>query len=86
MAGIFAWQRAVRDSASLGATAKLVGLTLSTWMDARGVCYPSEATIARAVGRSESTVRRALRELERAGFLVTRRRKNASNRYRGVKP
>src|SRR5438477_446063 len=40
-------------------------------MDNDGSCFPSEESIAKAIRRSRETVRRALRELEAAGFLVT---------------
>ncbi len=52
-----------------------------------GVCWPAVPTMARELRVSESTIRRALRELVREGFLVIEKRKRASgadssNRYR----
>lgn len=44
-------------------------------------CWPSRARIARDLGVSRETVRRRLRELEQAGYLVTRRRIGTSNAY-----
>ena len=51
-----------------------------------GVCWPAISTIARELKMSQSTIRRALRDLVREGFLVIegRQRENgtdSSNRY-----
>ena len=51
-----------------------------------GVCWPAIPTMARELKLSESTIRRALRDLVREGFLVIeeRQRENgadSSNRY-----
>lgn len=43
-----------------------------------GVCWPAVPTMARELRVSESTIRRALRELVREGFLVIEKRKRAS--------
>ena len=59
-----------------------------------GVCWPAIPTMARELKMSESTVRRALRDLVREGFLVIeeRQRENgadSSNLYSlciGLKP
>ena len=87
MKNIFAWQRAMRDSPELDATARLVGFVLATYMDKDGRCYPGQARLAEGIGRSVATVRRGLRTLEAAGFLVTQRGgRGTCNRYRGVIP
>ena len=39
-----------------------------------GECWPAIPTIARELKLSESTVRRALRDLRRAGYLTTEQR------------
>lgn len=39
-----------------------------------GSCFPSIPTIARHTGLSQSTVRRAIKDLTRAGFLVVKER------------
>ena len=51
-----------------------------------GVCWPAIPTMARELKMSESTIRRALRDLVREGFLVIEERQresgaDASNRY-----
>ena len=51
-----------------------------------GVCWPAIPTMARELKMSESTIRRALRDLIREGFLVIeeRQRENgadSSNKY-----
>lgn len=51
-----------------------------------GVCWPAIPTIARDLKMSQSTIRRALRDLVREGFLVIegRQRENgadSSNQY-----
>lgn len=76
------------------AAAELARTILWRWSDdSMRVCWPSQETIARAVGRSVGQVRRLLAELRRAGWLfVTRARperdpdtgrwfRRATNRY-----
>nr|WP_282560078.1 helix-turn-helix domain-containing protein [Providencia rettgeri] len=50
-----------------------------------GVCWPSVPTIARQIGAGESTVRTAIKNLEKAGWLSSEKRRkgnrNASNIY-----
>ena len=51
-----------------------------------GVCWPAIPTMARELKMSESTIRRALRDLVRKGFLVIEERKresgaDSSNQY-----
>jgi DNA-binding transcriptional MocR family regulator len=57
-----------------GDSVKLTGWALSTFMDRYGYAWPSLVAIARRAGRSVRTVRRALRELERAGLLTAEQR------------
>ncbi len=45
--------------------------------DAEGKCYPAIRTIAADLHISESTVKRAIRELEAAGFLAHERRRRS---------
>ena len=54
-----------------------------------GFCWPAVPTIARDLKMSESTIRRALRDLVREGFLVIEERQresgaDSSNMYRLV--
>lgn len=45
-------------------------------------CYPSEATLIADTGHSESTLRRALRKLEKRGRITVTHDRGRSNRYR----
>lgn len=58
---------------------------LFTYLDWRqgndDYCWPSLARIARDLNLSRSTVRRRLRELEQAGYLITRHRVGRSSQY-----
>ena len=52
-----------------------------------GVCWPAIPTMARELKMSESTIRRALRDLVREGFLVIEERQresgaDSSNQYK----
>jgi DNA-binding transcriptional ArsR family regulator len=67
-----AWRLELVES-ELDATARLVGLTLDTFMSAGGVCFPSRAAIAHRSGLDVRTVERATRRLERAGLLRVER-------------
>jgi hypothetical protein len=62
------WQDVVLDCA-LGKTTNLAALTLSTWMDGKGGCFPSRETIAARAGLSVRAVDGALAGLEQAGLL-----------------
>lgn len=51
-----------------------------------GLCWPAMPTMARELKMSESTIRRALRDLVREGFLVIEERQrksraDSSNKY-----
>lgn len=62
--------------------AKVVYLGLLKYAWQRGSCFPGQSKLATAVGLSERSVRRGLRELEGIGWLKTRRRGlNRSNQY-----
>jgi biotin operon repressor len=75
------WRVAVRDS-ELDATAKHVALTLDTYMDRRGIAWPSKPTLARDTGYTVRAVDRAINRLEQAGLLVVARsRGRRSNLY-----
>jgi hypothetical protein len=69
---LFTWRGAICDS-GLPPTLRHVALTLSLHMNERGgSCFPAVPTIARESGLGETTVRRSLRRLEDAGWLVVR--------------
>lgn len=66
-------------------TRLLVMVRLADWCNDDGVCWPSVETIARQTGAGVSTVRTAIGELERLGWLSRQQRRkgnrNASNVY-----
>ena len=71
----------------LGHRARAVYMYLKVHADREGKCWPGVKTIAAELGLSRSTVKRALDDLCRAGFLVkeSRWRENgshSSNLYR----
>jgi DNA-binding transcriptional MocR family regulator len=77
-----AWRVAVRDS-NLDPTAKHVALTLDTYMNSRGLAWPSRATLAEATGLSVRTVERALKRVSQSGLIIViRGRGRTSNLYR----
>jgi DNA-binding Lrp family transcriptional regulator len=55
-----------------------VAAALLYWTRSKAVCWPSDATIGRRVGRSPGTVQRSLRRLQAAGWI--RREKTTANR------
>ncbi|MGH2635747.1 MAG: helix-turn-helix domain-containing protein [Actinomycetota bacterium] len=83
-----AWQVALRDS-GLPDTRRLVALVLSTWMSPDGdSCFPSLPAIAKGTGLGLATVKRALADLEDAGWIHRERGggRGHSNRYTARKP
>ena len=75
---------ALRDS-SLDRTAKAVGFVISTYMDGRGVAFPSKATIAKgaSLGDGRRSVDKAVNWIEEAGLLeVAHSRGRTANTYR----
>ncbi|WP_371055732.1 helix-turn-helix domain-containing protein [Rhodosalinus sp. K401] len=65
------WAQAVRTDKSLSATARLVAqsLALDFANGETGQCNPSRAVLADHLGMSEATIKRALGELTKAGWL-----------------
>lgn len=61
--------------------AKAVYMYLRSRCDKEGKCFPAIKTIAKDLDISESTVKRALRELESYGYIkkVARLRENKGN-------
>lgn len=89
---VLLWQICVRWL-DLSPTEKHVALTLATYMAARTLtCKPSVGTLARDTGRKRLTVRAAMRELERRGWLNVQRMRTSkgnertSHRCTGVFP
>lgn len=64
----------------LPASVKFVYLALQ-WRDGLKGCYPSQQTLVAMTGLGESTVRRAIRWLEKAGYLTVIRERDRSNTY-----
>lgn len=63
-----------------------VALLLATFMSASGECWPSIASLARPMRKSEDTVRRSLRRLEENGWLIIVSQSNRTNRYQAKLP
>lgn len=59
----------------MSARSKLVYMYLKDRANKDGQCWPAIQTIGRDLGLSRSTVKRALKELERGSFLVKQSRK-----------
>ena len=55
--------------ADLPSRAKIVYFYLSDRADQEGYCFPAINTIARELSISRSTVKRAIQDLERHGYL-----------------
>lgn len=66
---------------ALPTTPKFVLVTLADLADEADSCFPSQGYIARVVGATDRTVRRALSDLERLGYIA-RERRYKSNGYR----
>ncbi len=60
--------------AHLPSRAVAVYLYLRDRADRDGTCYPAIGTIAREIGMSERTVKRAISDLERDGFIRKKQR------------
>ncbi|MEY0596002.1 helix-turn-helix domain-containing protein [Providencia manganoxydans] len=71
--------------AGLKITSVAIMARLADFSNDEGVCWPSVPTIARQIGAGESTVRTAIKELEKNGWLSREKRRkgnrNASNIY-----
>ena len=62
-------------SSDLNHRARSVYMYLKDRADQDGRCWPAIQTIAKELGLSRSTVKRALKELEQAAFLTKQGRK-----------
>ena len=63
------YTRADLFEADISPRAKLVLAYLSRVSDRQGICFPSVPTIAEKCGCCQNTARKAIRELEAAGFI-----------------
>jgi hypothetical protein len=82
------WRNAVRDHPSMSPRGKLVGYVLSTYMDAKGSCWPSKPMIATGCGYANTkSVYHGVQELIFFGLLdIPKRRHNHSNVYQATFP
>ena len=74
-------------SSEVSPHAKLTYVTIQSHVNAHATAWPTRSTIAEESGMSDSTVKRAVGELERLGVIEVRRRKlpngrQTSNVYR----
>lgn len=86
----FDWPKSVTKS-SLSPTTRLVLLTLATFMNERGSCFPSHSTIAARSGLSTRAVGKHMAIAEKCGWLRVCRRsrgskQSACNSYTAVCP
>jgi hypothetical protein len=70
------WSRQV-FSARIDATSKLLLLALGQLADSSGVCWPTQATIARMMNAGRGTVISAITRMEEAGWLLVDRDRTA---------
>ena len=63
----------------LPARSKLVYMYLKDRANKEGQCWPAIQTIGKDLGLSRSTVKRAIKELERGSFLAKQSRKRENN-------
>jgi hypothetical protein len=83
------WRNAVRDSELLDASSKLIGYTLSTYMNAQGGAFPAKTTLAAKASVSPRTVDRAIARLETLSFLLVTHAigyRRGGNSYQAVIP
>jgi len=79
----FRWLDQIRAAGSgVSALGRHTAHELARYMDAEGLCFPAQRSIAEAMARSDRQVRRGLDELELEGFLDVTRSK--PNRYRAI--
>jgi biotin operon repressor len=79
-------KNAIVKDKNLSPYERLVCIDLLTYADSENNCYPSISRIAEDLGISESTVRRAIKELEAKGYITIESRKDdigrdMSNQY-----
>jgi hypothetical protein len=76
------WRKAVLRDPDLDSTSVLVGLVISSYMNGKGVAWPSKVLIARGSKLGLRSTDRGVRRLEETGYLlVEHSRGRTSNRY-----
>lgn len=79
---LWEWRVALASpKCELSSAARLVGFVLSTFMSETEPAFPSVRRIAAGAQRSDSSVRRALRELVTAGYLIDEGRHELSQTH-----
>ncbi len=61
--------------------ARAVYMYLKDRSDTKGTCWPKIKSIAKDLNISQSTVKRALNELEKAGYITRKRRYRENGSY-----
>lgn len=75
-------QRAIEDGVISDLAFRVYALLLSFDWQRNGVVWPAQETLATTLGRKPRSVRNALRELEFAGYITSRKRgRGQSNAY-----
>lgn len=67
-------------------SAKLVLVALANYADQHGVCWPSQALLARQSEQSVDSIQRRLQELVERGFLAKKTRRRQSTLYHLLMP
>jgi hypothetical protein len=80
----YQYPTAVREHSKAKGVAKFVLLTLATYADDQGECFPSYAELVRATGLSLRSVQRGLKEISSCELLIVERGRAVghSTRYR----
>ena len=69
---------------SLSAPSRIVYFTMTTYAGSEGQAWPKQSTLATVTGYAERTIRRAIAELEGAGFIQVEIRDPSSWRRTNV--
>ena len=69
-----AWARDAASELRLPSHEAHVLLTIATWCDGHGRCFPAVETVAAKTGKAVSTVKRIIGALTRRGLIVSRQR------------
>lgn len=71
------------DTCGVSTTARYLLLTLYSYTDQNGYCYPSHSLIGKDTGLAERTIRKALTELGSAGLVRTAKTGKHTNGVKG---
>jgi hypothetical protein len=76
------WRISVRDHGPNDKTLKHVLLTISTYMNDQGHCFPSQDTIARGASMAPYTVQKAIAQANASGWIAVFLRQSKGQRWR----